>query len=133
MMPIELIRPGERVTELHYALGFKMRGAANDVGYSFPADEDGQIIGAEMTPLGWKNLQRCRANPDTYSGPEFITSTNSFWQPALRRCDCGQVIEMETHGNYEVVCGHCQREYDSSGGRLIPAKYFEPGTDIPLP
>lgn len=87
-------------------------------GFSFPANEEGQIRLIELAAPALANLRIAQADPERYT-MALKTYTNKSVDDAQIKCDrCAQVVVLADA--WWNVCPTCGADYDGTGNRLAP-------------
>lgn len=111
---MQITRKSQHIRSESYRLGYEWNDQPG-AGFTFPCDQEGNIITSEMGPEAWKSYRECQDNPAlTFKGVKHYSST-SFVQ-AQGRCSCGRLVELYGFTN-TCECGY---EYNSFGQLLAP-------------
>lgn len=114
---MKIIQERARVETITYSYNYDYAGEEN-WRYSFPCDEEGNIIMDEMQPVGLEALRECREGK--VDGREVEDKgvrsyENAYTQPAVGICDCGESVALDGFTN---TCDGCGRDYNMSGQLL---------------
>lgn len=86
-----------------------------DAGFSFPCDQQGNILKDQMGPEAWESYKEAQNNPAlTFKGVKDYSYTH--FEQAQGRCSCGRLVELYGFTN---TC-ECGLEYNMSGQQLAP-------------
>ena len=122
---ITIIKERERKTETCY----ERRFWKGDGGYSFPCDENGNLIGGDDSrcfEICKANYGRCLQHPEKWETFNKIVKTHRHYtEPAEGVCECGEHVFLE--GSYYGAdeCPNCHRWYNMSGQELVPPSEWE--------
>ncbi len=111
---MEIIRKFRRVTVIEYGLFYEDKEDLGS-GYSFPCDENGNILEKEMNVERQESLQKCLKEKERRL-PVLQKYEHSYPLHAIGRCSCGQEVELYCDAN-ECNCG---RLYNLFGQALAP-------------
>lgn len=134
MPQIPLVSQARHITTIGYDLTFTR---INDPysGLSFPCGKGGALKWHEMSEAARENFRRALAGVGTeFRAPTVEKWSNTYFQPAIRRCRCGQEIDMQHPrggSGYGIACPECGTEYSGDGYRLDPVRYIG-DSDVPL-
>lgn len=104
------IKQRSRIVEtVSYSLCYDLYGRHS--GFGFDCDKDGNVDESKMAPAGLENLIKCRAGDVK---PYVEKRENSYRQPAIGVCDCGEEVYLDGFAN---SCD-CGRDYNSAGQQL---------------
>lgn len=120
MLKIIKERMPETITE--YYIEFKYKDDPN-AGFCFPAAKEGKPNFFQMCSEMRANYNRCLVDK-ALDGPEFITNTHTYMNPAVGRCACGEEIVLDADYAGAVRC-ECGRWYNLFGQSLRDPKYWE--------
>ena len=84
-------------------------------GYSFPADQLGNVDVDSLNPAARANYDAARLSNE-FLAPEVESYTHRWTEPAVGRCVCGSNVELDGFTN---TCS-CGRDYNMSGQLLAP-------------
>jgi hypothetical protein len=119
---------------IEYTYTRHMFDRANEPGgWSFDVDEQGEPV--LNTPLIMQGYLRCilgaeaapaledfiRGAPDLPHNRGLVTHTNSYMEPAKKRCSCGEVVRLERFTN---TCQGCDADYNMHGQILAPREHW---------
>lgn len=90
-------------------------------GYSFPCDENGSPLLAQLTPTAAKKLSECELDPAMrFDGVH--QEIRTWTDPAEGICRCGTRVVLESHTERCLGCG---RLYNGCGQELNPPSMWE--------
>jgi hypothetical protein len=114
------IKPGKRVHHQEWSLHYDYVNCPGS-GYSFPCDQQGNVLMDQMMPAGLESLKECRRDeemePREFTGPVIVRYAHSSWQPTSGKCDCGRQVFL--YGDTKCECG---RWYNAVGQELRPPR-----------
>lgn len=113
---MEIITYSERVTRREYVRAFEWLDCPG-AGFSFPADEHGNINMRELAPAAVDNVLRCLTSSQIEDHGVEVNEW-SFTDPAVGRCACGAEVVLAS--SWANPCDRCSREYNMSGQQLAP-------------
>lgn len=112
-MRLTIVTRRERVTKTNHHVSFSSV-ACPGAGYSFDCTEDGAITGDEYRTAEQRQAQIQELIKDPgYLGPFRTTSTHSYVEPGVGRCECG--CEVVLSDALDNECERCHRWYNMSG------------------
>ena len=118
-MPIEIIKPVERITRIDYSLEYDYIDSPG-CGFGFTCDEDGNVLVAELPAAALANYEMCQVSTKLVcKGVRRYVS--NFTDPAIGRCYCGAEVGL---GDYTNTCDSCGADYDWNGTRLSPREHW---------
>jgi|3_EtaG_2_1085321.scaffolds.fasta_scaffold07781_12 hypothetical protein len=86
-------------------------------GFSFPCNEKGEVDRGNMCGAALDNLDACLSGKHDVvpKGGERVTLDNSWREPSVGLCDCGEEVSL---GGFTNTCEECGLEYNSAGQQL---------------
>lgn len=120
MLKIVKERTPETITE--YYIEFTCKDDPN-AGFCFPATKEDKPNFFQMCNEAHDNYNRCLVDK-ALDGPEFITNTRTYINPAVGRCSCGSLVTLDSDYMGAVRC-ECGRWYNIFGQSLKDPKYWE--------
>ena len=119
---MKLTKPRKRITRTEYFRQFD-RITSPGSGFSFSCAPNGKVNVGKLTPLANDNFQMALNRSDLYDDKGVVTCTSSYWEPGTGRCDtCGQTVYISDA--FTSACDHCGTEYNGSGQRLAPRRFW---------
>ena len=107
-----IIRNRERVEQIFYSIFFTEDGNS---GFSFPCDEDGNVMLDKMEDPAINNYNWCVE----HGIPSRIHHEHHVWhENAVAKCECGKEIELYDEYLGACECPHCGRWHNLFGQLL---------------
>lgn len=125
---MEIIRKRQSVHVERYALDFEWQDTPG-AGFSFPCDAQGNILRAEIQPVGLQNLEKCLSGEYAVTHRGITDYSYTYHEPAQLRCSCQRIVLLEEFTN---TC-ECGLEYNSCGQLLAPRSQWEEPWDEDMP
>lgn len=95
-------------------------------GFSFPCDENGNILTDQMLPVAIDNYNYCIAHPEDFTEYNvFRTYKHSFREPAEGDCKCGEHIQLYDQYMGACQCPKCERWYNLFGQELLQPEHWD--------
>lgn len=113
-----IIRERRRVEATSYYLMFEDEADPGH-GSMFPCDAEGNVQEEDLQPAGANNLRDCLSSGVAGLVRKF---DDSYWDPALLRCDCGEEVVLGS--TWANECETCHREYNGGGQLLAPRSHW---------
>jgi hypothetical protein len=94
---------------------------ANDSGYRFDCDENGNLLQSEEdAPQIHKNYRNCMAHPELYERHnELVRRERKVTDSACGTCYCGNEITLISQHMGACQCSKCGRWYNLFGQELL--------------
>lgn len=109
--------------EPEYSLFFEQAKRPGS-GFSFLCDKEGNVFLDRLQPIERENLEKCLKGEYEVIAP--CVKSESYWRPAVGRCECGEELELQSSWANTCKCG---REYNMSGQLLAPRNQWEESWD----
>lgn len=118
----EIIKQGHRVHNERYSLSYTWNDAPG-CGFGFDCNENGLIDANDLLskPVALESFVDCILGKIDVSFDGIKTYNNSYFQPTIIRCSCGEELEVPSFTN-ECDCGAL---YNSFGQSLAPRDQWE--------
>ena len=118
-MSAKIIKERTRKEDISYSLNYDLY---DDGGFSFPCDEDGNVIIRQMSGCAIFNYESCKK-----SGVEPYVRKNvsRYTENAEAICECGNHIELYDEYMGACECPHCGRWHNLFGQTLKNPERWE--------
>jgi hypothetical protein len=107
----QIIKQCERVTETRHRHDFEWVDGGG--GYGFPCEADGTLY--PLDPCSQHSWDYCLANPDKLIDKGIRSQTNTYTEPAILQCDCGEEFALCGPWESQLHCD-CGRHYNALSG-----------------
>ena len=99
-------------------------------GFSFPCDENGNVLKGKMTPQAVENYEWCMAHPERFQTfNRKVSHECRSTEPATGVCECGHRITLWDEYLGACECPHCGRWYNMFGQELNHPDTWRNGDD----
>jgi len=113
---MKILKESETKTFTEFSLFFVWEDDPN-AGFSFPCDEDGNLLDDGMSELGKENFRKCQDGTFDVRSEGIQKREDTYQEPAIGECACGEKIVL---GSFTNTCERCGRDYNWSGQELAP-------------
>ena len=113
-MGIKIIQHRQVVEEVSYFIFYEYVEELG-AGFMFPCNEHGEIDFDSMSQAALENYEKCDSEEYEVVYQGMQKSTNSYTNPAIGECYCGEQVELSGNSNQ---CGKCGSWYNACGQQL---------------
>jgi hypothetical protein len=100
---IKIIRERKKVEEHEYFIVYESLTEPGS-GFEFPCNSHGEIDFESMHKSALENYEICESSPNyVYRGLQRFT--NSYVEPRVGLCNCGEEVVLSSNTNYCCACG----------------------------
>lgn len=110
--------PARRETMVSYDLSWTWKSDPH-AGFGFPCNANGDVLPG-LSDAAQANLEMCRTSGEL-DGPYVREYRHTYTHPATCTCDCGATVTLD----YDpATCDRCNADYNLSGQRLAPRRFW---------
>ncbi len=122
-MALEIIKHRQRVQHDEYYHDYRSVSNPN-AGYSFPCNEDGELIIEQDNPGRKENYVRVWQDTANYNYLGVKHRVHTYVEPGEGKCKCGRVVYLNNDYGHGIDC-ECGRIYNMSGQELAPRSQWD--------